>query len=743
MNIKIICTIIIATTFLSISIKAQNQANRDENVVVQMNYCINSLTNIIHNKSISVLEHESDQLVNNLTMEQIIGLPEIKDFRIDLMDAVSKFEITEEERLLMRRIQSIKRDNMKWAAISNALNPTMLISGTNTGPQLAFQALLTVARTAVEYKTMQGEQNIEELQAMWELRKEDMQTINELRKSAQGIVFELFNKYHLKEGDRLTESTANRFNEYISETNPGRRARILEDNFSTYKRIPEYYYHLGMAYLDQDDYSKAKVNFLKYLELYKKTPILRYDERSGCIALAMLTYEKTLSSTEKVELINIAISNLPNNSAALLQCVMVYLYELNQIEDGFKLLRSGIDNLHASDRGLLYMAAANLLPFIKDYPSIYSAINEVFNKSNDISYDSYTTYLMYSNDNAWPELTKLNRFDDCYYRLWYSLWIAKDYSRNFHLILPNNIEFGNDILVYSEKYTKDKLDIRQVRAEYKYAITEEDINDVDCFKSNKNLKYLYVETIEPGLYKLKSNIDKEKIKDESWPRQSEFVLSADDIEDILDFCEDYQNTTDEQVYHFKDVKNERDTVDCDSTYEITFIGDTLVYKPHCSSTQNGYYVRLVLNNGLQVVYKYDEEENMLMPYYYYNGKELVFGNEDMKLEYSRKNDAVTEEQNDAEDETPAWYDRLWTSVSEWFISDDEDADTEEESSSASEEEPSWFKRVWNSITSWFSSNDVNEDTNNESLVTPEKEDLAWYIRVWKTIVGLFSTASAE
>lgn len=56
----------------------------DENVVAQMNYCINSLTNIVHNKSMSVLEHESDQLINNLTMQQIIGLPEIRDFRIDL-----------------------------------------------------------------------------------------------------------------------------------------------------------------------------------------------------------------------------------------------------------------------------------------------------------------------------------------------------------------------------------------------------------------------------------------------------------------------------------------------------------------------------------------------------------------------------------------------------------------------------------------------------------------------------------
>lgn len=155
-------------------------------------------------------------------MEQIIGLYEINDFRIDLLDAVSKFSITEQERNLLRRIQSIKRDNIKWAALSNALDATMLLSG-NGGVgmryQLAFQTLLTAARSTVEYQTMKDEQNIEELRAMWDLRKEDLKEINEKRKEALKIVFSLYDKYHLSEKDRLTEATANNFSTYISEVN--------------------------------------------------------------------------------------------------------------------------------------------------------------------------------------------------------------------------------------------------------------------------------------------------------------------------------------------------------------------------------------------------------------------------------------------------------------------------------------------------------------------------------------------
>ena len=150
--------IILITFIIILPAYAQDKTgnSKKDNVIVQMNYCINSLTNIIHNKSMSVLEHELDQLVNNLTMEQIIGLNEINDFRTDLIDAVGKFGITEEERNLIRRIQSIKRDNMKWAALSNALNPTMLLTGNGPGfgPQMAFQTLLTAARSVVQYKTV-------------------------------------------------------------------------------------------------------------------------------------------------------------------------------------------------------------------------------------------------------------------------------------------------------------------------------------------------------------------------------------------------------------------------------------------------------------------------------------------------------------------------------------------------------------------------------------------------------------
>ena len=726
-----------------------------------MNYCINSLTNIIHNKSMSVLEHESDQLVNNLTMEQIVGLYEINNFRTELMDAVGKFGITEEERKIMRRIQSIKRDNMKWSALSNALNPTMLLTGNGPGfgPQMAFQTLLTAARSVVEYKTMQGEQNIEELQAMWDLRKEDLQTIIELRKSAQSIIFELYNKYHLNENDRLTESTATLLNEYITEADAAKRVRILQDNYKTYSKIPEYYYHLGMAYVDCNNYASAKQVFEIYQNMYNKAPILRFDERSGCIALTMLTYDKGLSVAEKENLIATALNNLPSNSAARLQCAMIYIYELKKYEEGFKLLRAGLDDPKASDRDILFMAAANLISCLKVNSKTYKTICETFLKSQNVSLDSYLTFQIYSQKNAWQYINDVMSFSEYTKRTMYTLWLGKKFKQSFHLTIPENISYNsNDILVYLEDHNDDILTIKQLTPKYLKSISEDDINDVKCFKSNKNLKYLFVETIVPGTYKLKENIDLEKIKDESYPRLSEFTLTESDIEDIVDFCKDFKN--EDKNTNIEYATSKKTAVDIaeegiGSNYpilyniirpvlkkcllkKVTFLGDTLAFKPHHSKEQNGYYVRIVLNNGLQVMYKYNEDSHELEPYLYSTTKNIIYANSKAKAEYTNKPVA----------DKPSWFSRLWNSL---FSSDDADqnekqkkkeekVEQEVKAQKATDDEPSWFSKMWNSM---FSSDDANQNEKQkkkeekvEQEVKAQKatdDEPSWFSKMWNSM----------
>ncbi|MED9995934.1 MAG: hypothetical protein UFP03_03975 [Paludibacteraceae bacterium] len=712
-------------------------------------------------------------------MEQIVGLSEIREFRIELLDAVSKFEITEGERQIMRRVQSIKRDNMKWSALSNALNPTMLLTGGGgLGPQMAFQVLLTAARSAVEYKTMQGEQNIEELQAMWELRKDDMEVIKELRKAAFDIVYTLYNKYELKEEDRLTESTANLFNSYVSIADANKRVRVLKDNYEIYRKIPTYYYHLGMAYLDKGDYKNAKTQFLTYLDMYRKAPILRYDERSGCIALAMLANEKYIARIEKERLIEMALKNLPSNSAAVLQCAMVYIYDLKQYESGFQLLRRGIDDINATDRDILYMAIANLLPLVKPYHSLYKTVCNTLEGSEEISYDSYTTYLIYSQENAWQKLSELNKFSECSYRVVSTGWIMKDFNKEFHLTLPKNICYNNeDILVYVENHNKKGVIINQEKGNLINLINDKDIDDVKCFKANKNLKYLYVENVDEGVYRLRKNIDISRIKKETWPRQSEFVLSANDINDIVEFCEDNIETLSApHEVEYGDIDKDSKYNDFIISYspqdyivnelyssilsedlEIKFTGDTLVYTPSHSFLQEGYYVNFILNNGMRIVYKYEKETDVLNPYFYTDGKVIKFANDDAQNEFTYTPvieevvDEIIEKVEEPVDTavTPS----VWSRVTGWFSS------TSEGDSVVEEVEPEVTEKVeettdtitkpstWSKVKGWFSSTSENDSVVVEEVVpeviekVEETTDTITKPSTWSKVKGWFSSTS--
>lgn len=603
-----------------------NKNDNEENVIAQMNYCITSLTNIIHNKSISVLENESDQIVNNLTMEQITNLYEIKDFRLELIDAMNRFEITEEEKMLMRRISSMRRDNAKWEALSSALNGAMVLTGGSPqqmAAQAAYQLLTGAVRGMAEYKQAKGEENIEELRAMWDLRKEDLRTITELRKRAFDIEYNLYNRFKLSEKDRLTESTANNLMNYVMDTNVSRRIRLLEDNKDTYKKMAPYYYYLGMAYVDDNNYNKAKPNFDTYLSMYKKAPIFRYDEKSGCIALVMLTNEKNLSNERKKELINMAMDNLPNNSAAILQCALMYIFDMGMVREGFSLLRKGLDAHDATDKAILYMAVARLINMAEKYPDIYKELSDEFERANQVDFESYVTYLINTNANAWKKMSSALTINDCNKRVWYTLGIKKDFNNKFHIELPERISYNDgDFSVYVENLESDKLTIDQMNLNYINAVTAKKIDKVDCFKVNKNLKYLFVDVIVPNeLFAIKRNIDCEKIKNEEWPRMSEFVLSSDDIEDIVDFCEEYAPET--TSLELECEKKSGDYVEIDSIPNllIKFRGDSLPHIPNTFGNSNGYYIHILLKNGINLIYKYDNETKEITPYKYYVGNE--------------------------------------------------------------------------------------------------------------------------
>ena len=503
-----------------------------ENIIVQMNYCINSLTNIVNNQSMTVLIYESDQILNNLKLTEIRGEEELQTFRTELFDAICNLQITEQEKEILSRVQDLKSKNLMWKSLSNALNPTMLItSGGKPGPQIAFQAIVAAARTAVDYQSTRGEQEIEEIQAMWELKKKELEKIGELRSNALKINFALYDKYRfLGEWDRLTEETAKKFSDIINEQNASKRVRLLKENEKVYGMLPDYYYHLGMAYLGdatggiEANYKAARPYLNKYIEKYNRTPIFRYDQKSGIIALTKLAYEPNMPQTKKEEMIQIAIANLPNNGSALLQCALVYILELNKKEKGYQLLRSGLDNNYTNKEAIL-STITFYLDDIKKYPVIYKEICSAVNDCQTIGLNEYIPFILAKSNNNWMALTDIYSIDN-----------------GPVLSFKNDRHFDcSAVKVYKVDSSGDDMHITQQNLLPEKSFSIKDLHKkVNSFgiKGNEDLMYAFVEPIIYGeRYVIKKHLDYNKLRKGEFQGSNVFTLTDSDINDIVKFCE--------------------------------------------------------------------------------------------------------------------------------------------------------------------------------------------------------------
>ncbi len=622
--------------------------------IVQMNYCVSAMTSMIENQSLDVLQKESDRLLNNLTLTEVVGMPEIQRFRNDLINAVSNFEITAEERSLTKRVMSLKRDALKWDALSNAMSSPMVLTQSSNLAQGVFYTLLTAARSAVEYKKSSGELDIEELKAMWTLREEDMKEIRNLRLEAFQNTVKLYEKYSLSETDRLTEETAKEYITYLSEPNNKKKLRVLLDNAGKFYMLPSYYYHVGMTYLDLNQYAKAKPYLDKYLDLYSKAPIFRYDEMSGCVALAKLANEQNLSFQAAEVLINKAIKNLPNNSAAIMQCALVYITKFKMVSKGLNLIRVGIDNPRASDKDLLIMLASKLMTLAKLYPE-YDDLLHAVDASSNIDLGTYMIYLV-NTGASWGQIQKYLSFEDESYR---NFTLIGTHLNNALKIKTNEniVTSLNSARIYIETHSNDEIVIRQLKFKQEGWLSMDDINKVDCFEKNKDkgLMYSFVESVDKKnkLFVLRKDIDVNSLKNDSkFPRSSEFTLNQNDIDDLVDFCNDNPRpkaprlicSPDKEVSGELRVSSKKLLAKNLSSKEISFLKSRCgiaiapnvslkerynnpikyvgrvedAYLPFHSGKMSGDYLRIRFNDGTTLMYKYNDDTKKLDPYLYVN-----------------------------------------------------------------------------------------------------------------------------
>ena len=627
--------------------RSRRQPSREQ-VIAQMNYCINSLTGVANNKSMGLLEHETDQLLNNLTMEQIVDLYDVKEFRKALIEDIAALEINEEERNVIRRIQDMRRKNMLSSSVANALNPTLLLvpgrGGAGAVAQAGFMAILTAARTAVDYQTSKGEGDVDELQAMWALRKDDIKKVTDLRVQALNLEFNLYRQFHLNEFDRLTEESANRFSDIVSETDPEIRRRRLEDPQSVreFDRLADYHYHLGMAYLDLGRYAEADARFNTYLKMYDAAPIFRYDEKSGVIALAKLAVGDGMKEEDRRAWISRALTNLPNNGAALIQCA-VSCFNMGDEEMCFRLLRRGIDNPNLTDKDAVVSLVTTLMPNLAQHGELLREMKSAVLSCRRLDLAELVSFVAASGEY------------DAAFRL-LDVSGGKGGNRRIELSFDGGYTFDKGrIGVYSVDFRKGRCTVSRNGNAYKDGIPlDEILKKVDLFKNSRGLICHYFDALEEGeLYRFKPGLDYESLTTENCPGRDIAVILDTDIKKIKKLykrhvpveggrtvvvsektrrdkavskgpllADSYFQPGD--VSRFDAEMFEGDPVSGKSYKALRSYGDIdYGYIPFAGSPEKIIIVHFMTGTPCAVSYRYDDESKAFRPYFIQSGETVV------------------------------------------------------------------------------------------------------------------------
>ena len=447
------------------------QPMEKEVVALQMNSCVASLTNLNDSPSLTIYERERRQLTDYLSKEGMVNIPEITELREKMLGTIYQLKITQEERAVLKKVNSIAKDAQKWEAISNGLSQIMVMvpvgmtgnmvsqSGTKAGnpyalvAQVAFTTLLTAARSLVDYNLINNRQQSEEEIAFWNIRKQDLQNYAWLNTEAYKTINDIFRNYGLADNMEVQPAQMTEFNRIITEPDAKKRSIKLKDCADSYKYLNDYYYYLGMAFFEQKEYSSAEYNFNKYIENAKKTHLFKVDDKLGCIYLAKLTYLHETSQENIAKYINLAIENLPHNGAAYIQCATAYYALLGDSKSAFQLLRKALYDDEITDKESVLLTICEWLPAIKEstlYDEIKSSVIESINDNEDrISLNSYLNFFINCDDNdAWNTVERLVSIEQIKGN-------RNKFKNGFNVVLSNNLSVSEDhfsiIYAYSHK----------------------------------------------------------------------------------------------------------------------------------------------------------------------------------------------------------------------------------------------------------------------------------------------------
>lgn len=411
----------------SLIVEEDNTISKNQRLAITyLNHISAVLANIEEYNNKQILTEEYNSVWENSTIEQLVGFPSVAKFQNNLLGNLQLMILNSEDCNRLRNKLEKKKNQAARDAMSSALNGVYLVGGNPYS--IVANVVLATARTAVDYSSQLSALDDEFSDQTWQIEKQSLITLTDLRKESRNVAYDLFSQHSLLEKYRINDDIKELV-EIIHNTadNPLLRASKLELKVNKFRYYAPYWYYLGDAYMNIQSNEKALMAFDEYEKLYNEAPIFRKDKYLGIIAANKLQLNKDSYSEDQVNLlVDQTLTNLPTDGNMYLFCAINYFENLHDANKGMDLLyKSIMDNrVSAKDETILYLTLLlhNNPSYGVIYKDLLSRIDEVISKERIVL--SLPTFSRYLSERKVDDtlLGYLNQVDITYKKEYYGFW---------------------------------------------------------------------------------------------------------------------------------------------------------------------------------------------------------------------------------------------------------------------------------------------------------------------------------
>ena len=307
--------------------------------VLQLNYCQESLSRCVSYNNRVILDQEYRTIVSNLNLASIPDY-ELVELRRSLLGLLNELSISEQERERLkaryeRKVKTSFRESLTTALSRVGRNPLSAWTAiTNTALSLG-SVYFEYQKNVDQYKDALDD-------ARWELKKDELRKLTELREDTLETAWKMIKSYDLPDELRVTEEQLTRFVEIGKDGDVARRVRRLEYVQDQFRAYPPFWYYLGHAYKEARRNDDALAAYGRFDELHR--PVFRCDPHAAAVSLDRLAIRGGDLPRSRVrrELERIR-RNAPYDAPSLLFTASQYVCLLSDVANAKRILQHCVD----------------------------------------------------------------------------------------------------------------------------------------------------------------------------------------------------------------------------------------------------------------------------------------------------------------------------------------------------------------------------------------------------------------